>query len=82
MDLSDGFAQHRADRCSRRAGVPAADAANPGPTESQRGCLRVPRGALNYWNLNTRCPLVPGPAPPSRDLEMRFVGNQHQRYGG
>jgi hypothetical protein len=53
---------------------PADEPANPDPTESQRGCLRLPRGALSVGVLNTWCPSVPGFAPRSRDLEMRYTG--------
>jgi hypothetical protein len=45
------------------------------PTESQRGCLCVPDGALDPTILNTRCPHVPAPAPRSRDLEMRYTAS-------
>ena len=45
------------------------------PTESQRGCLRVPHGAVDPAILNTRCPHMPAPAPRSRDLEMRYTAS-------
>jgi hypothetical protein len=45
------------------------------PTESQRGCLCMPHGALDPAILNTRCLHVPAPAPRSRDLEMRCTAS-------
>jgi hypothetical protein len=56
-------------RGSDRGGAQFAD-----PMESQRGCLHLPRCALSEGILYTRCPSASGPAPRSRDLEMRLVG--------
>ena len=51
--------------------------ADPGvdPTESQRGCPRLPLGARDASILNTRCPPVPLPAPRSLGLEMRYTAS-------
>ena len=55
--------------------TPPAQPENPGPTQTQRGCLRLPCGALGASNLNTECPLVPHPAPRSDALEMRYTAS-------
>jgi len=44
------------------------------PTESQRGCLRLPYGALSTSISNTKCPRMPRLAPSSDGLEMRYTG--------
>jgi hypothetical protein len=51
---------------------------NPGPTQTQRACLRLPCGALSDRILNTECPPVPSLHPARSVWKCGMGGNAHR----
>jgi hypothetical protein len=71
----DCLANRPSRMCAARADWSLLAHPNRVPTESQRGRLRLPCGALSAANLNTRCPSVPHRVPRSDGLEMRYTAS-------